>query len=195
MSDERADTRRHVRAAREWLGRAENSLEREDNIRGGLNLMLAEAELQRAKETGEAPGWRRWLFRVLPAVAAAGIAAAFLWTTSLTREQPPSRPSLPATAGAPAAVPAVDTLATDAVPDVRIPLPQEPAVPVTALPMEVVETEPSEPAVLAEEPLNEVPAEPMPASVEPEIVQPGPSIPSEDMQKLMSSAGQTLRAK
>ena len=51
MAEERERICAHVKAAKDWLGRAESSLEKEEDVRGGLNLMLAEAELQRARET------------------------------------------------------------------------------------------------------------------------------------------------
>ena len=51
MADSRKKLCGHIRAARDWLGRAESSLEMENDIKGDLNLMLAEAELQRARET------------------------------------------------------------------------------------------------------------------------------------------------
>jgi len=51
MAEERERLCAHVKAAKDWLGRAESSLEKEEDVKGGLNLMLAEAELQRARET------------------------------------------------------------------------------------------------------------------------------------------------
>ncbi|MBB5336362.1 hypothetical protein [Pectinatus brassicae] len=40
----------HITAAKKWLGKAETSLNNQNNIRGDIHLMLAEAELKRAKE-------------------------------------------------------------------------------------------------------------------------------------------------
>lgn len=42
--------REHIAAAKKWLGKAEISLNNDNNIRGDIHLMLAEAELKRAKE-------------------------------------------------------------------------------------------------------------------------------------------------
>ncbi len=186
MADGCTDTKRHVRAAREWLGRAENSLEREDNIRGGLNLMLAEAELQRAREAGETPAWRRWLPRVLPAVAAAGLAAVFLWADPLAPVRPPAEAPSPATSSAPPVVPAVP-LATEVVLPVKPPLPMEPVESEGPTAEEPVEAEPFAAAAIAAESTPEAPAEET-------ISAAAPRLPSEDMQRLMSSAGQYLRA-
>ena len=193
MSDGCADTKRHVRAAREWLGRAENSLEREDNIRGGLNLMLAEAELQRARETGETPKWRRWLLRLLPAMVAAGIVAAVFGIVPLAPEWPPETAPLPPPAALPAMVPpAAESLATKVVPSPAVPLPVEPVGPPPE--EEITEAEYVAPAAILEEPVP-VETEALTEAAPAEAVSAGtPRIPSEDMQRLMSSAGQSLRA-
>ena len=61
MAEERERICAHVKAAKDWLGRAESSLEKEEDIRGGLNLMLAEAELQRARETRKRKRFARFL--------------------------------------------------------------------------------------------------------------------------------------
>lgn len=169
----------HVRAAREWLGRAEDSLEQEDHIRGDLDVMLAQAELQRAQEMEEGLAQRRWLRRLLPAGAAA-VVAAFVWgvwvsvppplvdrppiMTAAEREGSSSAP-VPAAAAAPVAIA------------------PPPAPPMTAEISPVVE-EPSS----VEVPISE-------KTAETELLpQPSVRIPSRDMQKLMSAAGQSLRA-
>ena len=65
MAEERERICAHVKAAKDWLGRAESSLEKEEDVRGGLNLMLAEAELQRARETRKRKRFARFLAPVL----------------------------------------------------------------------------------------------------------------------------------
>ena len=65
MAEERERIGAHVKAAKDWLGRAESSLEKEEDVRGGLNLMLAEAELQRARETRKRKRFARFLAPVL----------------------------------------------------------------------------------------------------------------------------------
>ena len=89
----------HVRAAREWLGRAENSLEQDDHIRGDLDVMLAQAELQRAQEMDEGALRRRWLRRLLPAGTAA-ILAGIAW--GLWPAEPETPPGEAVMAAAPA---------------------------------------------------------------------------------------------
>lgn len=186
----------HVRAAREWLGRAEDSLEQEDHIRGDLDVMLAQAELQRAQETEEGRVRRRWLGRLLPAGAAALVAALVwgLWPSvpAPLIERPSVMPaaepgeagsaSVPAAAATPMAIESstVRPMTAEIVP---------PAVPPMTAEISSVVEEPSS----VEVPISEA------ADMEP-LPQPSsrvPSrdiLPSRDMQKLMSAAGQSLRA-
>ena len=72
MAEEREKICAHVKAAKDWLGRAESSLEREEDVRGGLNLMLAEAELQRARETCKRKRFARFLAPALAVLLALG---------------------------------------------------------------------------------------------------------------------------
>lgn len=51
MAEHNDKLKNHVQAARAWLGKAERSLEQDNELKSNLNLMLAQAELQRAKET------------------------------------------------------------------------------------------------------------------------------------------------
>ena len=186
----------HVRAAREWLGRAEDSLEQEDHIRGDLDVMLAQAELQRAQETEEGRVRRRWLGRLLPAGAAALVAALVwgLWPSvpAPLIERPSVMPaaepgeagsaSVPAAAATPVAIESstVRPMTAEIVP---------PTVPPMTAEISSVVEEPSS----VEVPISEA------ADMEP-LPQPSsrvPSrdiLPSRDMQKLMSAAGQSLRA-
>lgn len=70
----------HVKAAKLWLGKAEQSFDQENKIRGDLNLMLAEAELKRARET-KAPGEKgnRRAIWLMHGVLASGLAALVLF--------------------------------------------------------------------------------------------------------------------
>ena len=72
MAEEREKICAHVKAAKDWLGRAESSLEKEEDVRGGLNLMLAEAELQRARETRKGKRFARFLAPALAVLLALG---------------------------------------------------------------------------------------------------------------------------
>lgn len=50
VAEFRKKIKSHVSAAKEWLGKAEQSLEERNDVKGNLNLMLAQAELTRAQE-------------------------------------------------------------------------------------------------------------------------------------------------
>lgn len=52
MADFKRHMFRHLRSARVWLTRAEESFDKNSQIRGELDLILAQAELQHARETG-----------------------------------------------------------------------------------------------------------------------------------------------
>lgn len=186
----------HVRAAREWLGRAEDSLEQEDHIRGDLDVMLAQAELQRAQETEEGRVRRRWLGRLLPAGAAALVAALVwgLWPSvpapliERPSVMPAAEPGEAGSASVPAAAVTPMAIESSTVRPMTAEIVPPTVPPMTAEISSVVE-EPSS----VEVPISEA------ADMEP-LPQPSsrvPSrdiLPSRDMQKLMSAAGQSLRA-
>jgi hypothetical protein len=52
MADFKGNMFRHLRSAKVWLTRAEESFDKNSKIRGELDLLLAQAELQHARETG-----------------------------------------------------------------------------------------------------------------------------------------------
>ena len=64
----------HVKAAKTWLGRAEQSFDTEQNIRGELNLMLAQAELKRAQEAKTKDKTAHDRYRLIRSILAAGVA-------------------------------------------------------------------------------------------------------------------------
>jgi len=48
----------HLRSAKQWLTKAEEAFDQEHDIRGELDLMLAQAELQHVKENNRLGQWR-----------------------------------------------------------------------------------------------------------------------------------------
>lgn len=172
----------HVRAAREWLGRAENSLEQDDHIRGDLDVMLAQAELQRAQEMDEGALRRRWLRRLLPAGTAA-ILAGIAW--GLWPAEPETPPGEAVMAAAPAPL-ARQEETVFVLPEQKIGervSDAEAATEVTheTAPALIEETAAEEKIVLEQPERNPEPKQAV-------------RLPSVDMQKLMSQAGQSLRA-
>lgn len=194
MKDRNQKQRRHIRAARQWLGEAEHSLAENHRVRGELKVMLAKAELARVEGT---PGHRfvkRWSMRLMPALVALAIAGGgyALW-------QSQSAVYTAAPAPASAQVDAVDTVEEAAEPQ------EAPAVQVTAA-ASAPEPEPAASAPPQQMPAAEAPAEVTAAppqaapqetaraAAEPQAVAPSaPKIPDDGMQKLMQTAGKTLR--
>lgn len=181
MKDRNQKQRRHIRAARQWLGEAETSLAENHRVRGELKVMLAKAELARVEGT---PGHRfvkRWSMRLMPALVALVIAGGgyALWQ---------SRTAVYTAAPAPvrAQVDAVDAAATaTSAPEA------EPAA--VAPPQQMSEAEAPAKVTAAASP-QAAPQETAPAAAEPHaVVQSAPKVPDDGMQKLMQTAGKTLR--
>jgi hypothetical protein len=57
LAEQNEKKTKHLRSARQWLTRAEESFDKDRDVRGELNLFLAQAELQHAQETGQNRGW------------------------------------------------------------------------------------------------------------------------------------------
>ena len=103
MKERNQKQRRHIRAARQWLGEAEHSLAENHRVRGELKVMLAKAELARVEGT---PGHRfvkKWSMRILPALAAIFLAGGgyALWQVQLPRNAAVTAPVETAPAKAP----------------------------------------------------------------------------------------------
>lgn len=199
MSDGKNRFRAHVRAAREWLGRAESSLDRQEDIRSDLNLMLAQAELQRAKETKRLTKKERLLHRLAPFMAAGAMAAGCFFF--LQYERPAAVPAAaPAvTAAVPAVTAAVQTVEQPAAAEMLAAFSGQPkedtaqAASVAQAADAAPETMPAVPT----SPVEHVAASAAPASgaeSAPAGQQVASGAPSESMQKLMRTAGQSLRA-
>ena len=67
------DKLKRVRAIRKWLEKAENSYTSNKDISGEINLIMAQAEMQRLKETGKPHPVRVWGKRGLALFAALAI--------------------------------------------------------------------------------------------------------------------------
>ena len=193
MKDRNQKQRRHIRAARQWLGEAEHSLAENHRVRGELKVMLAKAELARVEGT---PGHRfvkKWSMRLLPALVALVIAGGgyAFWQ---------SRSAVYTAATAPVQAEVDDV---DAVEDAAGPQ-EATAAQVTAA-VSAAETEPGPSAPAEHLPQAEAAAAPavaqaapaqerIPAATEPQpAAQSAPKIPDDGMQKLMQTAGKTLR--
>ena len=66
------DKLKRVKSVKKWLDKAENSYLNNKDISGELNLMMAQAEMQRLKETHSHEKAKKWGIR-LSAMAAAAV--------------------------------------------------------------------------------------------------------------------------
>lgn len=191
MSERKTRLKNHIKAAREWLCKAEDSLDKDNSIQGDLNLMLAQAELQRAKESGQSQQKKKshWSVRLAPAVAAVllVVVGSQFW------------PHVFATRVSPAVV---KTVAEE---------PVKPAGTATPVRSEINTGVVSTPAVSGQQPeivmekavsivTEEKPMQLPPSKDQSIAMEAGTTqqqeakIPPADMQKLMRAAGKTLRA-
>jgi hypothetical protein len=58
MAELKQHTTRHLGAARQWLLKAEEAFGRNRDVRGELDLFLAQAEMQHAREANRSQHWR-----------------------------------------------------------------------------------------------------------------------------------------
>ncbi len=190
MSDGRNRLRKHIRAAKEWLGRAENSLEKENDVRGDLNLMLAQAELQRAEETKRLNRRQRYLQRLMPVAAAvAMVGGCFLFFRGMQPEQ----------VVLPAVTMQKQEVGESKVSPVEPEQPQKMVQTASAAKHELPSVEKAETKAKVSLPQIETEREESRKDQEGQAVSRNSipqqtKMPSQDMQKLMQSAGKTLRA-
>ena len=90
MEEKRKHLRRHIKAASDWLQQADKSIEREEDLKGDLKLMLAKAELQNAEKHQK----HSRLTKIFSFVTAAMIALGILWVNDdsekISQLTPPS---------------------------------------------------------------------------------------------------------
>lgn len=106
MADYKQNINRHLNSAQQWLSEAEEAFDKDSDIRGELNLFLAQAELTCAKEANRTPRWRHrysafqhsLAVGLAIIIAAGGITASYLWGTSRHSAPPPLRAEEPSPA-------------------------------------------------------------------------------------------------
>ena len=191
MAEERERICAPVKAATDWLGRAESSLEKEEDVRGGLNLMLAEAELQRVRETRKGKRFARFLAPALAVLLALGGVA--LQRSAEPTAAPVEKSSAPIVGQGTMIHEETgsETLAERMGSAANLSESREIELPV--MPVRVQES----PIVQAQEQVQSTePPQPQPA-LEQQMEKPkqtsAASPPTEDMQELMVAAGRVLR--
>lgn len=67
------DTLKRVQAVKKWLEKAESSYSKHKDITGEINLIMAQAEMQRLKETRRPSAFYRWSLRGCAMIVAVGL--------------------------------------------------------------------------------------------------------------------------
>lgn len=191
MSDLKQRMSRHLRSARQWLTRAEESFDKESDIRAELDLMLAQAELQHAKETKRAGEWRYkylvmrhgFALGLAMLIAVGGLGGAFYMIQGRQTVMPPNiaeQPSQP-----------VQRTDFQVVPDTAT-VPKKSSAEV----MDSVSARVSEvPAIVKAQPVSmkTTDRQEIKAQQYKEATDSGLELPPDEMQKLMRAAGKSLR--
>lgn len=173
------DKVRRVRSVRKWLEKAESSFTSHKDISGELNLIMAQAEMQRLKETDKAGERRRtWGLRV----AAFAVAAVLLSGASLFFEAPST------------AEPAAPIMASSALPREEKKETQTIAPAVETAPAEVKENPAAETTSMATDNVTvtepSTSAAPVPA---PAAAAELPVLTQQEIQSVVGEAGRALR--
>lgn len=181
--DKRKLQKNHIKAAREWLSAAENSLDVGNDVISDLKLMLAKAELSNIKLTPKSQRIRNLLKKIMPAAAAILLGAGFyLWQgEEKAVKNPPAAATLPPPSTAEKALPIVSP-AVEKKNDTAIEEGKE---------MVAVDAEKNKAINKATATVNEV-KEPAPAKIN-DSPKEEKNMPSPEMQQLMQSAGKVLR--
>lgn len=179
---DRRSQRNHIRAARDWLGQADDSLAQEKDVQGDLKLMLAKAELARM-ENLPAQGLSLWGRRLLAAALAAVLAGGICYWQAPAPQAPQAPQAVPAGSAA-QEMPSVPAVKNSPAAEPVIPAQPEFSAPAVVQP--APEVEKAVPAVQEKPPAaveKAAPADP-PAP---------PQVPDVNKQQLMQSAGKILR--
>lgn len=179
------DTLKRVKSVKRWLEKAENSYSNHKELTGEMNLIMAQAEMQRLKEVRGTSPRRKWLLRG-GALAVAGL---LFLGASLLKDSlfPPPGPAKPA-----------QTVVTTSP---RTPKPVEEAVqkaeevpaPVETVMPEQVETQQAPEALKA----TPVVSTPVPAPIKAAAPKPtapaAPALSDQEIQRVVGEAGRALR--
>ena len=184
------DTLKRVKSVKRWLEKAENSYSNHQELTGEMNLIMAQAEMQRLKEVRGTSPRRKWLLRggALAVAGALVLGASFLKDSFFAPASTPARPVETAVTTPDAAVVPVEEADKKAE--------EVPSVSAETVTTEPVETDPSKPDP------EVVPAKaapvvmtPAPAPVEvsagtkPEV----PALSDQEIQRVVGEAGRALR--
>lgn len=162
----------HLRSAKEWLTKAEESFDKQHDIRAELDLMLAQAELQHVKEVSRSRQWRykytafrHGLALSLAMCMAIAVGGVYWWTNKPEAVRPvpiERQASLP-----------VEVVAKAEVKELPAALPKENNLPVQQVVHESIK--------------------PLPRAEQVHQSEPSVVLSADEMQKLVRAAGKSLR--
>ncbi len=184
------DTLKRVKSVKRWLEKAENSYSNHKELTGEMNLIMAQAEMQRLKEVRGTSPRRKWLLRGgALAVAERFSSAPFLKDSFFAPEPTPARPVETAVTTPTTAVVSVEEADKKAE--------EVPSVSAETVTTEPAETDPPKPDSEAVPPAKAAPVvmTPAPAPVEvsavtkPEV----PALSDQEIQRVVGEAGRALR--
>ena len=176
------DTLKRVKSVKRWLEKAENSYSNHKELTGEMNLIMAQAEMQRLKEVRGTSPRRKWLLRG-GALAVAGLlflGASFLQDNFLAPASTPVRSVETAVTTPDAAVVPVEEADKKAE--------EVPSVSAETVTTELVETDPPKPDPEVVPPAKAAPVE-VSAVTKPEV----PALSDQEIQRVVGEAGRALR--
>lgn len=183
LAEQNEKKTRHLRSARQWLSQAEESFEEDREVRGELNLFLAQAELQRAKETGLNRGWLRKYPAIrhgLAAVVAMTLVSVAFGVYNQSNEGLALQQS------------AAPSIVSPAMPSVTVEKPKISLQTPAALPTNAPKQQLDEPIILPA-PLRLVTQEKRPEPISAQNNEQRSPVSSEEMKRLIRAAGKSLR--
>ena len=176
------DTLKRVKSVKRWLEKAENSYSNHKELTGEMNLIMAQAEMQRLKELRGTSPRRKWLLRG-GALAVAGLLflGASLLKDSLFPPPVPAKPAQTVVTTSPETPKPVEEAVQKA---------EEFPAPVETVMTEQVETKQAPEAPKA----APVVSTPVPAPIKVAAPKPAaPALSDQEIQRVVGEAGRALR--
>lgn len=176
------DTLKRVKSVKRWLEKAENSYSNHKELTGEMNLIMAQAEMQRLKEVRGTSPRRKWLLRG-GALAVAGLLflGASLLKDSLFPPPVPAKPAQTVVTTSPKTPKPVEEAVQKA---------EEVPAPVETVMTEQVETKQAPEALKA----APVVSTPVPAPIKAAAPKPAaPALSDQEIQRVVGEAGRALR--
>ena len=176
------DTLKRVKSVKRWLEKAENSYSNHKELTGEMNLIMAQAEMQRLKEVRGTSPRRKWLLRG-GALAVAGLLflGASLLKDSLFPPPVPAKPAQTVVTTSPETPKPVEEAVQKA---------EEVPAPVETVMTEQVETKQAPEAPKA----APVVSTPVPAPIKAAAPKPAaPALSDQEIQRVVGEAGRALR--